>query len=140
MAATRRPPQRHAVGRCARGLHFHPDDPKLPAATILDPECDDVKALEAHYRIVLQSLRMIDCKGVNRWQKSPRRASSPPYSEALYRNLPHLSTRRLKPPCTICPERLAHRIGLPVKKETKSCLQLMLQRALSAGYNKFQHS
>ena len=53
-------------------LALDPDDPKLPAATILDPECDDVKALETHYRIVLQSLRMIDCKGVNRWQKSAR--------------------------------------------------------------------
>jgi len=53
-------------------LALDPDDPKLPAATILDPECDDVKALETHYRVVLQSIRMIDCKGVNRWQKSPR--------------------------------------------------------------------
>jgi hypothetical protein len=53
-------------------LALDPDDPKLPAATILDPECDDVKALETHYRVILQSIRMIDCKGVNRWQKSAR--------------------------------------------------------------------
>src|SRR5262249_2606672 len=49
-----------------------PDTPGLPPVTILDAECDDVKAVEGHYSIVLQSIRMIDCKGVNRWQASPR--------------------------------------------------------------------
>jgi hypothetical protein len=53
-------------------LALSPDDPRLPAATILDPECDDVKALEKHYRVVLQSMRMIDCKGANLWQKSQK--------------------------------------------------------------------
>jgi hypothetical protein len=53
-------------------LALDPDDPKLPAATILDTECDDVKALEKHYRVVVQSLRMVDCKGNNRWAKQPR--------------------------------------------------------------------
>ena len=53
-------------------LAFDPDDASLPSVTILDPECDDVKARERHYRVILQSIRMIDCKGVNRWQKSPR--------------------------------------------------------------------
>jgi hypothetical protein len=53
-------------------LVLDPDDPKLPAATILDAECDDVKGLQAHYRVVLQSLRMVDCKGQNRWAKAQR--------------------------------------------------------------------
>jgi hypothetical protein len=53
-------------------LVIGPDDPKLPAAAILDPDCDDVPALEKHYRTVLQSMRMIDCKGTNLWQKSQR--------------------------------------------------------------------
>jgi hypothetical protein len=53
-------------------LAIDPDSPNLPLATILDPECDDVKALEKHYRVVLQSIRMIDCKGANRWRKSSR--------------------------------------------------------------------
>jgi hypothetical protein len=53
-------------------LALDPDDPKLPAATILDAECDDVKGLEAHYRVVLQSLRMVDCKGRNRWAEALR--------------------------------------------------------------------
>ena len=49
-----------------------PDDPKLPAAAILDTGCDDMKAREPHYGAVLQSLRMIDCKGANVWQQSDR--------------------------------------------------------------------
>jgi hypothetical protein len=53
-------------------LALEPDDPKLPAATILDAECDDVKGLQAHYRVVLQSLRMVDCKGQNRWAQAQR--------------------------------------------------------------------
>jgi hypothetical protein len=53
-------------------LAFDPDDTALPAATILDPECDNVKALEKHYRTVLQSIRMVDCKGRNRWAKALR--------------------------------------------------------------------
>jgi hypothetical protein len=53
-------------------LALDPDDPKLPAATILDSECDNVRALETHYRIVLQSIRMVDCKGMNRWAKAQR--------------------------------------------------------------------
>ena len=53
-------------------LALGPDDPKLPAAAILDPDCDDVKAMEKHYRVMLQSMRMIDCKGANRWTKSAR--------------------------------------------------------------------
>jgi Phosphodiester glycosidase len=51
-------------------LALDPDDRRLPAATILDPECDDVKGMEMHYRTVLQSIRMVDCKGVNRWAKA----------------------------------------------------------------------
>jgi hypothetical protein len=49
-----------------------PDDPQLPAAAILDPDCDDVKSLEPHYRTVLQSFRMIDCNGNNVWQPSQK--------------------------------------------------------------------
>jgi len=53
-----------------------PKDPKLPLARILDPECDgDVRALAARYRVALQSIRMIDCKGKNRWKQQPRQWS-----------------------------------------------------------------
>ncbi len=53
-------------------LALGPDDPKLPAAAILDTGCDDVKAREPHYGAALQSLRMIDCKGANVWQQSDK--------------------------------------------------------------------
>jgi Phosphodiester glycosidase len=53
-------------------LALGPSDPGLPAAAILDTGCDDLKAAEGHYREVLQSMRMIDCKGANVWQKSER--------------------------------------------------------------------
>lgn len=46
---------------------------KLPAATILDAECDKrARKTESRYHIVLQSIRMISCKGENLWKKSPR--------------------------------------------------------------------
>lgn len=53
-------------------LALGPSDPKLPSAAILDTGCDDLKALEGQYSAVLQSLRMIDCKGANVWKKSER--------------------------------------------------------------------
>jgi hypothetical protein len=46
---------------------------RLPAATILDAECDKrARKKESRYRIVLQSIRMISCKGENLWKKSQR--------------------------------------------------------------------
>jgi hypothetical protein len=46
---------------------------RLPAATILDAECDKrARKKESRYRIVLQSIRMISCNGKNLWKKSPR--------------------------------------------------------------------
>lgn len=53
-------------------LVLQPAEPGLPPVQILDPECDDVEALLPRYRTVLQSLRMVDCKGRNRWSAQPR--------------------------------------------------------------------
>lgn len=53
-------------------LAFDPADASLPAVSILDSECDDVRALEKRYRVVLQSMRLVDCKGANLWQPSRR--------------------------------------------------------------------
>lgn len=55
-------------------LALDPKDPaaKLPAAAILDGECEDVSRLEGQYRQVLQSMRMISCRGANLWRQSPR--------------------------------------------------------------------
>jgi uncharacterized protein YigE (DUF2233 family) len=53
-------------------LVLQPVEPGLPPVQILDPECDDVEALLPRYRTVLQSIRMVDCKGRNRWSAQPR--------------------------------------------------------------------
>jgi uncharacterized protein YigE (DUF2233 family) len=53
-------------------LVLQPAEPGLPPAQILDPDCDDVEALLPRYRTVLQSIRMVDCKGRNRWSLQPR--------------------------------------------------------------------
>jgi len=57
-------------------LVFGPDDPSLPAAAMLDADCDDVQARAARYRVVVQGLRMVDCAGRNTWAKSPKRWSA----------------------------------------------------------------
>jgi hypothetical protein len=57
-------------------LVLDPVDKGLPAAQVLDPDCDDVDALLPRYRTVLQSIRMVDCKGKNRWSGQPRMWSS----------------------------------------------------------------
>jgi hypothetical protein len=53
-------------------LVLHPVDSKLPPVQLLDPDCDDVEAVLPRYRTVLQSIRMVDCKGKNRWSPQPR--------------------------------------------------------------------
>ena len=53
-------------------LVLDPVEKGLPAVRMLDPDCDDVEALLPRYRTVLQSIRMVDCKGRNRWSAQPR--------------------------------------------------------------------
>jgi hypothetical protein len=52
-----------------------PQDPSLPAAQILDRQCQDATALAARYRVVVQSIRMLDCAGGNVWAPQERRWS-----------------------------------------------------------------
>ncbi|HZI10999.1 MAG TPA: phosphodiester glycosidase family protein [Myxococcus sp.] len=63
-------PRRHKAYRT--WLVLHPKDKGLPQAQLLDPACDDVDALLPRYGTVLQSIRMVDCKGRNTWQPQPR--------------------------------------------------------------------
>lgn len=49
-----------------------PSDPSLPAVQLLDRECDDVDALLPKYRVALQGIRMVSCKGRNTWQKDAK--------------------------------------------------------------------
>ena len=57
-------------------LVLHPKEKGLPPVQLLDGACDDVDALLPRYGTVLQSIRMVDCKGRNTWQPQPRQWST----------------------------------------------------------------
>lgn len=57
-------------------LVFDPKEKGLAPVRILDFECDDVKAIVPKYRNALQSIRMIDCRGKNRWDQKARKWSA----------------------------------------------------------------
>ncbi len=57
-------------------LAFEPRDPGVPAATIIDGECDDFETLRTKYGTLVQSIRMISCKGENVWSRQARRWST----------------------------------------------------------------
>ena len=50
--------------------------PGLAPARILDRTCDDWPALSRQYRILVQGIRMIDCKRKNTWAQQPRKWST----------------------------------------------------------------
>lgn len=54
---------------------FGTDDPKLPQMQIIDRECQDWKKLLEKYQNATQGIRMVDCKGANRWSQQPRKWS-----------------------------------------------------------------
>jgi hypothetical protein len=47
-----------------------------PPALILDRTCQDARGLAARYQLVVQSIRMIDCRGRNVWERQERRWST----------------------------------------------------------------
>lgn len=47
-----------------------------PPVTLLDRECDDFEADSARYGTLIQSIRMISCRGRNVWSQQPRRWST----------------------------------------------------------------
>jgi hypothetical protein len=53
-----------------------PREAGLAPIRILDRTCEDVPALAARYRIVVQNIRMLDCAGRNTWAKQNRRWST----------------------------------------------------------------
>ena len=57
-------------------LAFEPRGPGVPAAMIIDRECDDFEALQERYGTLVQSIRMISCKGENVWSRQERRWST----------------------------------------------------------------
>ena len=56
-----------AFGRVAKGL---------PRVQIIDRGCQSFKSLRRKYRSLLQSIRMIDCHGNNRWSQQNRQWST----------------------------------------------------------------
>ncbi|MEK9629325.1 MAG: phosphodiester glycosidase family protein [Nitrospinota bacterium] len=53
-------------------LAFDPIDPKSPAVRIIDRECEDFKTLRKQYESLIQSIRMVSCKGKNVWSPQKR--------------------------------------------------------------------
>jgi uncharacterized protein YigE (DUF2233 family) len=53
-----------------------PVDPSLPPVTIVDRTCAEPAGFETRYRILVQNIRMLDCKGRNTWSPQPRRWST----------------------------------------------------------------
>jgi phosphodiester glycosidase len=53
-----------------------PLKPGLPHARLLDRTCDDAAGIARRYRLVVQSIRMLDCGGRNVWAEQDRRWSA----------------------------------------------------------------
>ena len=57
-------------------LVFDPVSPGLPAVRLVDRECDDLDRIRRQYRTVIQSIRMVSCKGKNVWSVQNKRWST----------------------------------------------------------------
>ncbi len=57
-------------------LAFDPLDAALPPAQIIDRECQDLDAIGPGYGTLVQSIRMISCRGANVWATQPRAFST----------------------------------------------------------------
>ena len=56
-------------------LAFDRADTTVPRADIIDLTCQDFEALRPRYRTLVQSIRMVSCKGENTWSQQPRQTS-----------------------------------------------------------------
>ncbi len=60
-------------GRTVIAFDRAPDAPAdAPLFRIIDRDCEDLDALRPHYRTLIQSIRMVSCKGTNVWSDSKR--------------------------------------------------------------------
>lgn len=57
-------------------LAFDPKDKTLPPAKIFDRDCDDFKKVREQYRSLIQSIRMVSCKGKNVWVPQEKKWST----------------------------------------------------------------
>ena len=53
-----------------------PTDPSLPAVQIIDRTCARPPDFESRYRILVQNIRMLDCRGKNTWARQPKKWST----------------------------------------------------------------
>ena len=57
-------------------LAFDRQSPEVPLVKIIDRECEDFKAWKKKYGTLVQSIRMISCKGKNVWRQQPQKWST----------------------------------------------------------------
>jgi hypothetical protein len=57
-------------------LAFDRQSPEVPLVKIIDRECEDFKAWKKKYGSLVQSIRMISCKGKNVWRQQPQKWST----------------------------------------------------------------
>ncbi len=57
-------------------LAFDRVDTSVPPVSIIDRDCDDFESLRGKYGTLVQSIRMISCRGTNVWTQQPQRWST----------------------------------------------------------------
>jgi hypothetical protein len=57
-------------------LAFNRLAPDVPTVTLIDRDCDDLEQLAGKYGTLIQSIRMLSCKGKNVWAQQPQRWST----------------------------------------------------------------
>ncbi len=57
-------------------LAFDRQTPTVPLVKIIDRQCDNIDEWATHYATLIQSIRMISCKGRNVWRQQPRKWST----------------------------------------------------------------
>lgn len=60
------------LGKDNMVLAFDPVDPTDPPVRLIDRTCEDFEALRPRYTTLIQSLRMVSCRGGNTWSDSAR--------------------------------------------------------------------
>jgi hypothetical protein len=57
-------------------LAFDRQSPELPRVKIIDRQCEDFSTWKTKYKTLIQSIRMISCKGKNVWAQQPQKWST----------------------------------------------------------------
>lgn len=57
-------------------LAFDRQNPDVPRAKIIDRQCEDFNTWKTKYKTLIQSIRMISCKGKNVWEQQPQKWST----------------------------------------------------------------